>query len=248
MDNNRTRLTQIQIGLAGIGAAVSVIVVATLKYLGHDDESNLSASIMVGVLVLIMLLPIWMVKFRLWWHQEGKRDRSAEIGTLYQLLEQERAAREAAETDLLEIRRQKGLKAVNDIRDILREDAEHKALLERAESAERMVVSLDKQLKAQAEKLERDGALTRALLTRLEGTPEAQTTNTTEGLIFPYSTKQLEAMQSAAIKFWADHDPANPAPYGIQKAVQNYLIDTTGGSARKVVELAAAIKPDNLPQ
>lgn len=68
------------------------------------------------------------------------------------------------------------------------------------------------------------------------------------GPTFPYTTKHLEAMREAAIKHWANHDRSKPAPYGIQKAVQSFLAERTGENARKVAELAAAIKPNDLPK
>ncbi|MCY1427680.1 hypothetical protein D9M71_435370 [compost metagenome] len=67
-------------------------------------------------------------------------------------------------------------------------------------------------------------------------------------LTFPYATRHLEAMRDAATKFWQPHDRSTPAPHGIQKKVQNFLAERTGGNPRKVAELAAAIKPDDLPK
>lgn len=67
-------------------------------------------------------------------------------------------------------------------------------------------------------------------------------------LTFPYATRQLEAMRDAATKFWQSHDRSKPAPHGIQKQVQNFLAERTGTNSRKVQELAAAIKPDDLPK
>jgi hypothetical protein len=67
-------------------------------------------------------------------------------------------------------------------------------------------------------------------------------------LSFPYATIQLEAMRDAATKFWQAHDRSMPAPYGIQKKVQKFLAERTGENPRKVAELAAAIKPDDLPK
>lgn len=68
------------------------------------------------------------------------------------------------------------------------------------------------------------------------------------GLIFPYATKHLEAMRDAAIAHWVEHDRSKPAPYGIQKTVQTFLAARTGENARKLAELASAIKPDDLPK
>lgn len=67
-------------------------------------------------------------------------------------------------------------------------------------------------------------------------------------LTFPYATKQLEAMRDAALAYWAEHDRSKPAPYGIQKTVAIFLASRTGENARKLAELAAAIKPDDLPK
>jgi hypothetical protein len=67
-------------------------------------------------------------------------------------------------------------------------------------------------------------------------------------LTFPYATKELRAMRDASVQFWAEHDLSKPAPYGIQKQVQNFLTRRTGENSRKVAELAAAIKPDDLPR
>lgn len=68
------------------------------------------------------------------------------------------------------------------------------------------------------------------------------------GITFPYATKQLEAMRAAALAHWASHDRSTPAPYGIQKTVANFLAARTGQNARKLAELAIAIKPDDLPK
>lgn len=68
------------------------------------------------------------------------------------------------------------------------------------------------------------------------------------GLTFPYTTRLLEAMCDAATEIWQSHDRSTPAPYGIQKKVQNFLAERTGANPRKVAELAAAIKPDDLPK
>ncbi|MOA54219.1 hypothetical protein D3C78_1777980 [compost metagenome] len=55
-------------------------------------------------------------------------------------------------------------------------------------------------------------------------------------------------MCDAATEFWQPHDRSTPAPYGIQKKVQNFLAERTGANPRQVQELAAAIKPDDLPK
>lgn len=78
--------------------------------------------------------------------------------------------------------------------------------------------------------------------------PDTQSEAPATGLTFPYTTKHLEAMRDAALKYWPEYDRAKPAPYGIQKSVQNFLAERTGENARKVAELAVAIKPDGLPK
>lgn len=70
----------------------------------------------------------------------------------------------------------------------------------------------------------------------------------TTGITFPYATKQLKAMRDAALAHWADHDRSKPAPYGIQKTVASFLSSRIGDNARKLPELAGAIKPDDLPK
>ncbi|MNF16009.1 hypothetical protein D3C80_2188540 [compost metagenome] len=55
-------------------------------------------------------------------------------------------------------------------------------------------------------------------------------------------------MRDAATKFWPSDDHSKPARYGIQKDVQNFLMERTGANPRQVQELAAAIKPDDLPK
>lgn len=77
---------------------------------------------------------------------------------------------------------------------------------------------------------------------------DPQSTAYEASLTFPYATKELRAMRDASVQFWAEHDLSKPAPYGIQKQVQNFLTSRTGENSRKVAELAAAIKPDDLPR
>ncbi|MFC0667975.1 hypothetical protein ACFSKY_09200 [Azotobacter chroococcum] len=108
-------------------------------------------------------------------------------------------------------------------------DTDYRAMQERAEQAERRARYLEQQLSAQADQ-------------QSPQQPPAA------GLVFPYATKQLEAMRDAAIEFWHQHDRSTPMPYGIQKRVQIFLAERTGESSRKLEELAKAIKPDDLPK
>lgn len=72
------------------------------------------------------------------------------------------------------------------------------------------------------------------------------------GLFFPYSTKELEAMRAASLKYWANYTPDKRQP--TQKAVGFELcellglpLQSTGEPARKAMILATAIRPDTLP-
>lgn len=138
------------------------------------------------------------------------QERAAhDLERLRQHLEQERAARQAAER--------------------------------RAEQAEAEDEGLRQQLCNAKSAYE---ALRRQERTTQESPPEIPAT----GLTFPYATKHLEAMRDAALEYWQQHDRSKPAPYGIQKEVQKFLAGRTGENARKLAELAAAIKPDDLPK
>lgn len=250
MKSKREYMVAVQLGIAGLGAAFGLAIIGVLKYFDYEHVADLTAGLVSGVAFIAIFFPRWMEKLRIWWRLEKADDRDAEMGKLYQQLEQERLAREAVEAEALELRQQRGTKALENIRGLLHDDLEYRALLERAEAAERMIESMDKQLGEQAEKIERDGTLIKRMAARLEGAPiaEPQETITDTGLAFPYATKQLEAMRDAAERFWQTHDRNLSAPYGIQKQVQNFLAERIGENARKTAELAAAIKPDDLPE
>jgi len=177
-----------------------------------------------------------------------------EIEELRSQLEHERASRKQAEAELFKRRAEDGSNNLEKMRLVLNHDhAEFSAMQRRAENAEMLAASTDRQLAELSERNQSNTLLIAKLTERLgqhqESEPSsAQAEMTTTGLTFPYATKHLEAMQEAAIKHWADHDRSKPAPYGIQKAVQNFLAERTGENSRKVAELAAAIKPDDLPK
>ncbi|MBN1080357.1 hypothetical protein JNO13_06130 [Pseudomonas sp. 1079] len=178
----------------------------------------------------------------------------AQVEDLRLQLEQEKAAREAAEAELQGRRAQDGKRALVDMKNMLMHDhKEFVAMQERAEQAERMVTALDRQLTDYIEKIRAGDKLIEGLTQELrkrhshERLP-TQVTELVSGLYFPYATKQLEAMRDAALTHWKDHDRSKPAPYGIQKTVATFLASRTGENARKLAELAAAIKPDDLPK
>jgi len=181
----------------------------------------------------------------------GIEERENDAEELRRQLIQERAAREAAESGMLELRRQRGTEALTGIEGMVYGNIEYRSLLERAEKAEQMVESMDKQLREKAETIKMNGERFNRMEAPLEDAPKADrpdSDTTAGGLTFPYATKHLEAMRDAASHFWKEHDRTTPAPYGIQKKVQNFLAGRTGENTRKLAELAAAIKPDNLPK
>jgi len=72
------------------------------------------------------------------------------------------------------------------------------------------------------------------------------------GLTFPYATRELEAMRAAIAEHWESYTADKRQP--TQKAVALTLGELlglqrqgNGDPARKAIELAAAIKPDTLP-
>ncbi|VVQ12315.1 hypothetical protein PS914_05342 [Pseudomonas fluorescens] len=72
-------------------------------------------------------------------------------------------------------------------------------------------------------------------------------------LVFPYSTKELEAMRRVALEHWAAHTPDKRQPK--QDAIQRAICEELGLNAptnktppNKAIYLATAIKPDDLPK
>ncbi|MFS1292057.1 hypothetical protein ACLRDI_30555 [Pseudomonas piscis] len=162
---------------------------------------------------------------------------------------------DGAEAELKKLRQQSGNSGLNDLRQMLKSKDEIDALTSRAEAAESMVDLLDSQLRDLADKKRSDDEVFNVLTAKFrsahkDGESADPNINmiTDKGLTFPYATKQLEAMRDAALAHWVDHDRSKPAPYGIQKTVATFLAARTGENARKLAELAAAIKPDDLPK
>jgi hypothetical protein len=72
------------------------------------------------------------------------------------------------------------------------------------------------------------------------------------GFTFPYATKDLEAMRAAVAQYWEGYTTDKSQP--TQKAIGHTLGEllglppqANGDPARKAINLAAAIKPDTLP-
>lgn len=104
--------------------------------------------------------------------------------------------------------------------------------------AEAMVLGLQKQLETESVKL-------------ILAAPTEQSAQ--PGLVFPYSTKELEAMRDAALKHWAGYtmDKRQPTQKAIALGIGERLNlprQTSGDPARKAMILATAIKPDALPE
>lgn len=158
-----------------------------------------------------------------------------------------------ADAELKKLRQQSGNSGLNDLRQMLKAKDELDALTSRAEAAESMVGTLDSQLRDLADKKRLDDEAFKAVTSELrklhqKGKRVELAVRDENGLNFPYATKQLEAMRDAALAHWVNHDKSKPAPYGIQKEVAKFLAIRTGENARKLAELAAAIKPDDLPK
>lgn len=148
----------------------------------------------------------------------ANQKKDAELEDMRQQLEQERAARKTAEDKVAKLKE------------------EIRLMLE----AQRWAQEVAEQDKTEEVARRRDDWLRE----QSSHQPNAPAT----GLNFPYATKHLEAMRDAAIMHWVGHDRSMPAPYGIQKKVQNFLASRTGDNHRKIVELANAIKPEDLPK
>lgn len=147
-----------------------------------------------------------------------------------QAIESERQAREQLNT-VSETRRESS-SAATALSEKLA--SERSARLE----AEAMVLTLKKQLET------RSGMLGLAAQSEKSAVP---------GLVFPYSTKELEAMREAALKHWAEYTTDKRQP--TQKAIAlgigerlNLPRQTSGDPARKAMILATAIKPDSLQE
>ncbi|MBD9408474.1 hypothetical protein [Stutzerimonas stutzeri] len=178
-----------------------------------------------------------------------------ELEYLRKQLEQERAAREASEAELMRRRAEDGKRALENMRQMLmHEHSEFAAMQERAEQAERMVAVLEAQIAEQAEQRKSDESAFKALTRQVRelhgGNRPAPASQT--GLVFPYATKELEAMRAAVAEYWEGYTPDKRQP--TQKAIAYSLGEKlnlprqgSGDPARKATALASAIKPDTLP-
>jgi hypothetical protein len=69
------------------------------------------------------------------------------------------------------------------------------------------------------------------------------------GLTFPYATKELQAMQKAALKYWAEYTPDKRQPTQIEVQLElcellGLVVGNDATPPRKTIALAGAIKPD----
>jgi hypothetical protein len=184
---------------------------------------------------------------------------TAELEELRQQLEQERAKLEGAEAKIAELQNSLRIDAeilktsegyTGFLHDELQQERDaRKALDQRASQAEAQVEALRHEIEDSysiQQTVERDAEDVAYHRWTDEKYNQPETLST--GLLFPYATRHLEAMRAAALEHWSEHDRSKPAPYGIQKKVQAFLATRTGENARKLIELAAAIKPDDLPK
>ncbi len=166
-------------------------------------------------------------------------------------LELERAARESAEAEVLELRKWIGDRTLSNMRAMLKDDLPLRAMTERAETAEKMVAAMDRELKELRELRQRDAGLFEKMTERLgayqKGEPPITKTETpvpAPGLTFSRPSNALIVAHAASCKFWRNFDPERPP---LQKQVTAFMIER-GVPARQAAELAIAIKPDDLPK
>lgn len=157
-------------------------------------------------------------------------------------LELERAARESAEA---------GDRTLSSMRAMLADSLPLNAMTERAETAEKMVAAMDRELKELRELRQRDAGLFEIMTERLgayqKGEPPITKTETpvpAPGLTFSRPSNALIVAHAASCKFWRNFDPERPP---LQKQVTAFMIER-GVPARQAAELAIAIKPDDLPK
>ncbi|UIP33037.1 hypothetical protein [Stutzerimonas kunmingensis] len=167
----------------------------------------------------------------------------AEAENLRKQLELESAGRYVAEGEILDLRDELG--------------AEREARLSaerRAKKAEAAAAKLRQEMEAtyhaqKADEEYRAGEAYRNHLATGLTEPSADPVN---GLQFPYSTKELEAMRKVASEHWANLTPdkRQPTQLSIQKALCDALglkMDKNGDPPRKTKALATAIRPDSWP-
>ena len=73
-----------------------------------------------------------------------------------------------------------------------------------------------------------------------------------KGLNFPYATKDLEAMRTVALKYWAPYTSEKRMPTQKEIGLELCTIldlprQSSGDPARKAIVLATAVRPDSLP-
>ena len=114
------------------------------------------------------------------------------------------------EGEAAKARAELGVQVLTDIQDTLKNKTELDVLQERVDEAERMVASLTSQLHEQAEIKRVSDSTFNALIAKLRqknqgAQPDNPEMSSTTALTFPYVTKELKAMHSAALKYWANH-------------------------------------------
>lgn len=193
---------------------------------------------------------------------EQPSDRAAEAEDLRTQWEQERLA------EMLERRKEADDEARDRAYSIaITTDERLRAALEQEQVARKAAEAEAKEAKSEAEhwRQQHELELECRLRTQSEGEalrqelehehaearPELQFEPPAAGLTFPYATKELEAMRTAALKYWANHAPDKRHP--TQKEIGHELCEllqlprqANNDPARKAIVLATAIRPDTL--
>lgn len=89
-----------------------------------------------------------------------------------------------------------------------------------------------------------------AELAQVKAAAQAEPDQPGEVLAFPYRTRELDALHAVAVRFWADYTPdkRRPKQIEVQMALCGLLdLPIKNDPPRKAVELASAIRPDDLP-
>ena len=191
----------------------------------------------------------------------GVTHHTRDVETLRKELEQEQAAREAAEAELSERRALDGKRSLDHIRHALSYDRkEFSAMQKRAEQAEQVAKILDRQLTEQKELTRRQSEILAEMAKRVsehrsgqqQGSANEANNLANSCVTFPYATKELETMRAVATKYWKGYttDKRQPTQKEIGLEIGELLglpRQASGDPARKAIVLAAAIKPDTLP-
>lgn len=83
-----------------------------------------------------------------------------------------------------------------------------------------------------------------------ENTQLKETSHISGGIVFPYSTPELEVMRDMAVKYWANYDPeTDRKPLQKQVGIEisekmSWMLSGCGSPSRQAMPLATAIQPE----